>query len=317
MRAFKRAYASTCLTGQLIGLDINPLAPALREVDLPYIVPRLTAADYIPTLINICQKHQVDLIFPLIDYDMPVLARHRAEIEATGARLNVVSEAAVEIAADKWQTTQFFQNNQVPTPRSWLPEQIDAAAVEFPLFIKPRRGSASQHTFKVSNQRELAFFRDYIKEPIIQEYLPGPEITNDVISDLNGKVLAVVSRQRVEVRSGEVNKGVTIFDPQITALCERVAMALPACGPITVQCMMRDGRPFFTEINARLGGGIPLGIAAGVNSPELLLRSAAGEAVSPLLPGDYEQGLYLSRFDDSFFISESQRQEMELNRFHD
>ena len=124
----------------------------------------------------------------------------------------------------------------------------------------------------------------------------------------------MVMRQRIAVRSGEVVKGVTIYDPAIADACVTIAKALPAIGPITVQCMLKEGIPYFTEINARFGGGVPLGVAAGVDAPRWLLARVAGIpiAIPPL--GTYQMGLYMTRFDDSFFISEQDRAEMASRR---
>jgi len=314
MRAFRRAYKALELSGRIIAVDIDPLAPALQVVDRPYIVPRVDSPDYIPTLEGICRREHVNLVFPLIDPDIPMLAANRSILEATGARLAVVSTDAAATTGDKWLTTQFFQSVGILTPRSWLPSQIEPSKVPYPLFIKPRRGSAAKSTFRVNNAEELAFFLAYVPDPIIQEYLPGSEITNDVICDLDGEVLAVVSRQRIEVRWGEVAKGVTIYNPDITEACVKIAKALPAVGPITVQCMMRDDLPHFTEINARLGGGVPLGIAAGVDSPRWLLARAAGLPVEIPPLGSYQAELYMTRFDDSFFLSEADREQMASRR---
>ncbi|NJL34741.1 MAG: hypothetical protein HC893_13915, partial [Chloroflexaceae bacterium] len=77
------------IDGHIIALDIDPLAPALQIADRRYMVPRLSSPNYIPTLLEICRREQVQLIFPLIDPDIPMLARHRAALEATGARLAV------------------------------------------------------------------------------------------------------------------------------------------------------------------------------------------------------------------------------------
>jgi len=304
LRAFRQAYTDLGLSGNIVAVDIEPLAPALQEADCSYIVPRLSDPAYIPTLAEICRREQVHLIFPLIDPDIPVLAHHRQELETTGARIVVVSEEAAATTADKWLTYQFFRRLGIPTPRSWLPEEIRKAYPDYPLFIKPRFGSAGKHTFKVHNERELAFFLDYVPDPIVQEYLPGPEITNDVICDFEGNVLAVVSRQRIEVRSGEVAKGKTVCDPEIIRHCVTIARGLKAIGPITVQCMLRGGKPYFTEINPRFGGGVPLGIAAGVHAPLWLLALAAGRQVEIPPLGSYHVGLYLTRFDDSFFLTE-------------
>ncbi|MCS6803934.1 MAG: ATP-grasp domain-containing protein [Acidobacteriota bacterium] len=314
VRAFRRAYQALGLDGRIIGLDMDPLAPALQLVDRPYIVPRLDAPDYIPTLIGICRAERVNLIFPLIDPDIPLLARHKSALEATGARVVVVSEQAAEMAADKWRTVEFFQRLSIPTPRSWLPTDINPSAADYPLFIKPRGGSAAQHTYRVQNARELAFFVEYVPNPIIQEYLPGPEITNDVICDLDGEVMGVISRRRMEVRWGEVAKGVTLYDPEITHACVRIAHALSAIGPITIQCMMKDGVAHFTEINARWGGGAPLGIAAGADSPRWLLARAAGLAIEVPPLGAYQTGLFITRYDDAFYLTEAQREQMAGHR---
>jgi len=304
LRAFKRAYADLGLSGNIIAVDIDPLAPALQEAHCSYIVPRLSDPAYIPTLVEICRQEQVHLIFPLIDPDILILASHRQELEATGARVVVVSQEAAITTADKWLTYQFFRQLNIPTPVSWLPEEARNADLEYPVFIKPRFGSAGKQTFKVHNERELTFFLDYVPEPLVQEYLPGPEITNDIICDFEGNILAVVSRQRIEVRWGEVAKGKTIYDPEIIQHCVTIARELKSIGPITVQCMLRDGKPYFTEINARFGGGVPLGIDAGVRSPHWFLALAAGLPVEIPPLGSYKVGLYLTRFDDSFFLTE-------------
>jgi carbamoyl-phosphate synthase large subunit len=307
LKAFRDAYRSLGMAGQIVAVDMDPLAPALQVADRSYIVPRLTSPDYIPALVAICRREQVNLILPLIDPDIPVLAQNRHLIAATGARLAVVSPEAAAVANDKWLTARFFRGLELATPRSWLPGETSLAEAGYPLFVKPRGGSAARHTYTVDNARELAFFCEYIRAPIVQEFLPGPEITSDVICDLAGEVLAVVSRQRIEVRWGEVAKGVTVHDPRITEACVRVAGALPAVGPITVQCMMKQGVPYFTEINTRLGGGVPLAIAAGVDFPRYLLAKEAGLSVEIPPLGSYQVGLYLTRCDDSYFLTEADR----------
>ncbi|MBN1426807.1 MAG: ATP-grasp domain-containing protein [Anaerolineae bacterium] len=313
LRAFRNAYKHLGLPGKIVAVDMSPLAPALQAADVPHIVPRLDAPDYMPTLLQICEREAVDAIFPLIDPDIPTLAAHHEAIEATGARLAVVSSSSANIAGDKWLTYEFFQRIGLTTPCSWLPGQYDLGPDDYPLFIKPRRGSAAKGTFKVRNEQELTFFSEYVHEPIIQEYLPGPEITCDVIVSLEGEFLSVAQRRRIEVRWGEVAKGITVYEPDIGKACARIAAELPAVGPITVQGMMKDGIFYFTEINARLGGGVPLGIAAGVDGPRWLLARLANIDIEIPPLGSYQVGLCMTRFDDSFFLSEDQVEQMESN----
>ena len=310
LRGFRRAYEDLGIRGRIVAVDADPLAPALALADRPYCVPPLEHRDYIPHLAEILRREQVTQAFPLIDPDIGVLAEHRGKLEATGARLAVVSKEAAAVAADKWLTDEFFRKLGLSVPRSWLPGTLQPAEAAYPLFIKPRFGSASHQAFKLANGEQLDFFSRYVDNAIVQEYLPGPEITNDVICDIAGNVLSVVSRQRIRVRGGEVIVGKTIYARAIADACRLIAGALPAVGPITVQCILKAGLPLFTEINARLGGGVPLGIAAGADSPRWLLARAAGVPVDIPPPGSYRTNLYLSRFDDSRFSSEAEREQM-------
>jgi carbamoyl-phosphate synthase large subunit len=304
MRLYQQARTRLKLGGKTIVTDIDSLAPALQAADAHYLVPRCDDPDYLPALAEICRTESIDLVFPLIDPDIPVLAHGRDVVEETGARVVVLPAEKVDKTVDKWLTYQFFQSIDVPTPQTWLPDDFDLKAAHYPLFVKPRFGSAAKHTFKVDHADQLAFFLDYVPDPVIQGYLPGEEITNDVICGLDGQLWAVISRQRIEVRWGEVAKGVTLIDRDIQTYCRTIAQALDAFGPITVQCILKDGRPYFTEINARYGGGHPLAVAAGLDTPSWYLAQAAG--LEPDIPAldQYQTGLYLTRFDDSYFLTQ-------------
>lgn len=301
LRAFKRAYRQLDLAGHLVALDIDPLAPALQVADRQYLVPRLHDPGFAAAFLDICEREAPALVFPLIDPDVPVLASLKNDIESRGGHLAGVGADAAALAEDKWKTMSFFADLGLHTPRSWLP---DASPREqrFPLFVKPRRGSAGQHAHQVAAPEWLPLVLSSVPDPIIQDYVSAPEVTSDVVCDLDGNVLAVVSRQRLEVRSGEVSKGVTIRDRRIEDACISIAAGLDARGPITVQCFLTEDGPLFLEINARLGGGFPLGVAAGAESPTWLLARVAGLSVDVPPIGTYRTGVYMTRYDDSFIL---------------
>ena len=314
MKAFRAAYEKLGIQGNTVAVDIDPLAPALRAADKQYIVPRLSEPGYLAALLRICEKEKVSIVFPLIDPDIPVLSKHRAAFEAIGTKAAVPDPDGTAIAADKWRTYLFFDSLGISTPKSWLPHDPAVREQPLPLFMKPRQASASEHAYRIRSREHLAFFARYIPEPVVQELIDGPEITTDVVVGTNGTVLGMVSRRRIEVRSGEVMKGVTVRDDAVLDACERIAIALRARGPITVQCMLRDGVPYFTEINARFGGGLPLGIASGIDAPALVLAHARGDAPPTPAQRDYKVGLHITRFDDSFFVTEAELEKMARRR---
>jgi carbamoyl-phosphate synthase large subunit len=308
LRAFRRAYGELALPGRILAADVDHLAPALQVADSIHLVPRVDDPGYIPALREIVRREKVALIFPLIDPDIPVLAGRKGEFAADGATLMTPDTDGVETAADKWLTFQAYRSLGVPAARSWLPEEFVRAQPAFPLFIKPRRGSAGKGAFRIENRHQLDFFTGFVEDPVIQECLPGPEITCDVACSRNGEVWAVVCRRRIEIRAGEVAKGVTLWDENVAAWCATIAKGIRAKGPITVQCILRNGEPYFTEINARFGGGCPLGIAAGADYPRWYLAEAAGFDPHIPPPGSYRTGLTMTRFDDSFFLEPEGKQ---------
>lgn len=306
VRSFQRAAQSLGVPLRIVGTDIDWLAPGLHVVDQGYLVPAVEHEAFVPQLLEICRRESVGLLLPLIDPEIPILAKARAQFEALGVQLGVVDPPAAEITSDKWKTVQLFRRLELATPRTWLPGDT-SMPMEFPGFIKPRHGSAARDAHRIASREELEFYLPRVQSPIVQEFLPGPEITTDVICDLAGNFLACASRQRIAVRGGEVVKSVTVHHPEIRSACERVAHHLPARGPFTLQCLMKEGSPVFIEINARLGGGLPLAIAAGLDVPAILISLASGRPYQHLLR-EPEVGLLMTRCDESIFVREDARE---------
>lgn len=49
--------------GRIIATDCSNLAPAVYEADAFYLVPRITAPDYLDVILEICRKEQITGVF--------------------------------------------------------------------------------------------------------------------------------------------------------------------------------------------------------------------------------------------------------------
>lgn len=304
LKSFRAAYDALGLDGSIIAVDFDPLAPALRVADLFELVPRSADEGYVLRLVSLCQKYEIDAVFPLIDPDIPILAAAAADFRAAGAEVATMGIESVGIVADKWRTAQFLQKIGVSGPDSWLPDYLPPPeSLVFPLHLKPRFGSASMHTSRADDWEELQFLAGRTPDPVVQEFLEGPEITCDLAYSLDGVFLGMCQRRRIETRSGEVQKGVTVWDETIAEQCLTIGRALQARGPITVQCLFHNGIAHFTEVNGRFGGGLPLAIAAGLDFPKWYLSLATGRPPEIPPPGSYRLGLFMTRCDESFFLT--------------
>ena len=101
LRAFRRAYADLGVDGNIVVTDIDPLAPTIREADRFHLVPPLSDPTYVEILSEIVRTEKIDLIVPLIDPDVPILARNRRRLEQAGARVVVIPDGSVPFAVDK------------------------------------------------------------------------------------------------------------------------------------------------------------------------------------------------------------------------
>jgi len=301
--AFRRAMSKLGIEGKLIAADVTSASPAFHKADMGLLVPSVRKVDYIESLQDHVRTHNVGLVVPLTDLDLPVLAQHRDEFAEAGCTVMVGSPEAIDICRDKVRTSQLVSEAGLAEIRT-LPLREFLSTPFYPCFVKPTNGSASVGTRKIDNEKELwthvgAFGADLI----VQEYVPGQEFTIDVYRSRDGQVRCLVPRQRLLVRSGEVEKGITVRDQSLMDAAATLARALKdSWGVFCCQCRRSaDDPPRFFEINPRFGGGAPLSIAAGADLPLYLLQEVLGLPVTAAL-GDFTDGLLMLRYEEAVFV---------------
>ena len=158
----------------------------------------------------------------------------------------------------------------------------------------------------MTTPEQLAFLRTAHPNDIIQEFVEGIEYTVDVFADLDGNPRCAVPRERHEVRAGEVSKSQTLRHKGIIEQSCRLVKELAGCrGPITIQCFLTpDGRIVFIEINPRFGGGVPLSIHAGADSPRWLMELLVGRRPN-IRPNEWTDQLFMLRYDKGIFVPQA------------
>ena len=285
--AFARAGAMTVAT------DLDPLAPALWHADHHAIAPRIDDPGYVTFLHGLVDEHDVRLIVPLTDLDHVKLVRAREEL---GALVLLPSEEVVRRVGDKFTAHLFFEERGIPSPPSWLPDEVPADA-RYPLLVKVREGFGSRNIFRARDRAELDFFLGYTAvDSFVQTCCEGDEFSIDVFCDLDGRCVNAIPRTMIQSKGGESIKGMTIQDRDLIEFGAEVAEALGLVGPGTIQCFREaDGRHEVTDVNPRFGGAFPLPLAAGSRYPELALQLANGERPESRL-GDFRAGVLMTRF---------------------
>ena len=287
-RAFRGARAT------VLGVDADPLAPALYHCDLHVIVPRIADPEYLPTLARLREEHDVRLVVPLNDLDFPVLAREREQL-APALVLLPDAEASARMS-DKLEAHRFFVANGIPSPRSWAPADVPDDAC-YPVLVKAREGFGSRNIFRAFDRQQLDFFLVYTDVPsFVQEQCLGEEFSIDVFCDMDARCLNAIPRTMLLSKGGESIKGASLQDRELIEHGARVAEVVGVKGPANVQCFREPGGALpITDVNTRFGGGFPVPLAAGGRYPELALALARGERPDPRL-GEFQEGVVMTRY---------------------
>lgn len=298
MQAFRGAAERCGIPLTLYGADIADTAPALQFCDEKVFVPRMRDADYLPTLLEVCEREGVDALVPTIDTDLLLLAQNRSRFTEIGTRAIISAPEKVALCRDKRLTADYFESVGLKSPHPV--DDICRYKGGYPAFIKPKDGSSSIFAYEAHNEEELAAYAKQVPDYIIQPFVSGTEYTVDAFCDFDGNPILITPRIRLAVRSGEVLKTQIAQDDTIIEEMKRLLADFRPCGQITVQLIRSEttGEDHYIEINPRFGGGAPLSIKAGADSAEMLLRLLSGESLT--YRGKVaEEGAVYSRFDQS------------------
>ena len=295
----------------VVAVDPNPLAPARYAAHVRASAPPIDDPEYVPELARLCEEHRVGAVLPLTDLDIEKLAHAREnELRPACALRGGLSPPALpalvpsaEVARatyDKYEAHLLLERLGLPSPPTALPHHADLDTLDYPVMVKPRRGSGARSIHLAHDRSQARFFVDYVQEPtMVQRAMEGPELSIDCLGDLDGRCLNAIPRTMLESRGGESIKGTVIDDPELVELGRTVMEALAVRGPATIQ-VFRDPRLGIriTDVNTRFGGAFPAPMLAalpGCSYPELIVRMAAGERVEPHV-GEYTRGVTFTRY---------------------
>jgi carbamoyl-phosphate synthase large subunit len=261
--------------------DIDPFAAGLYLVprERRVMLPRGDNPRFVSTVMGVCRDHAIDVLVPTVDSELLPVAEARAEFEAAGVSLVNASAQTLRLCLDKWALHRHCEGTvRLPTT-AVLDGAFDPDAVQLPVIVKPRSGSGSSGIRLITQGSELEHLpRDATL--LLQEHLPGPEHSLDVLARRDGRVLAVVPRERLKVDSGIAVTARVTRDQTLESFGRAVAEHIGLTGVGNVQVKQTAaGQPALLEVNPRFPGSMPLTIAAGVNMPALVVREALGEPI--------------------------------------
>lgn len=289
-----------------VGVDIRECVVGKYLCDKFYQVPRPINNNFIPTLLEICEKEQVDVVLPQVTAELEKLARYAPEFEKEGVHIAVSTKKCIKLANNKHELMKRSTAIGIPTPSFRLVNNFDQLekCIETlgypkkPVVIKPpiSHGMIGFRIIDESEDKRRAFFNnkpegirirkeelkflgDAFPKLLIMEYLPGPEYTIDVLSK-EKEAMVVVPRRRDFIRTGITFEATVEKDERIIDYSKKLTerIGLEYAHGFQFKCD-ENGVPKIIECNPRIQGTMVLSTLAGANIIYGAVKLALGEKI--------------------------------------
>ncbi|OFU49973.1 ATP-grasp domain-containing protein [Aerococcus sp. HMSC10H05] len=288
--------------GLVIATDASELAPALYEADKYFIVPKINESNYIDYILKICKENNIDGVLSLIDPELSVLAKNKKRFLDIGTIPIVSDYEEVEISFDKYNFSKYIERlgfkavqtyrNIKDFEKAYQNEQID-----FPVFVKPLRGSASININKVEDIDQLRDLFNRFDDLIIQELMNGKEYGVDVFIDLVSKrPVSMFIKEKLLMRAGETDKSVSVKNNKLYNTIINFLKVTNYIGVIDIDIFEKNGEFFISEVNPRFGGGYPHAYECGVNIPNKIVKNLQNKINIPNF--EYDEDVYMMKYNE-------------------
>jgi carbamoyl-phosphate synthase large subunit len=269
--------------------------------DGSFEVPHACSQEFPEALLKLCSDNDIRMVVPTIDTELKVLSENRKLFSDNEISIIISDPDVVGMCRDKRQTHAFFDSIGLQRSR-----EVDVYDAALPIFAKPFDGSSSIGAAVIRDRKDLTEDLLNDRKMMFLEYLDPSEYieyTVDMYFSESGDLKCAVPRERLEVRGGEISKGVTRRGVVYDTVCDKFSKCKGMRGCITLQLFRHrhTGEIKAIEINPRFGGGYPLSYHANANYPGMLIS----EYLLGKTPGYYEEwkaDLLMLRYDDEIII---------------
>lgn len=296
-----RRVVESCDGGCVVATDMSALAPALYEAHKHFVVPRMTEEGYLDVILDICRSEKINGVLSLIDPELSLLAKHEGDFRSIGTTVIGSSYDLCEMSLDKYSMYQWLVKHGYKTVKSFVDwSEFVKSGIEYPVFVKPAKGSASIAATKADTEEAARFLFEKNEGMMIQEYMKGEEIGADVYIDMiSGEVVSIFTKKKLLMRAGETDKAVSFKEPKLFDLIERFVKEVGYRGQIDIDIFAIDGSDEYciSEVNPRFGGGYPHAHESGVDHVKLILENLSGRSNKKGI-GNYKKGIYMMKYNE-------------------
>lgn len=259
---------------KIIATDMNAKATGLYSGDVACLVSACDSDNYINSLEKIFKRESIDYYFPGTDLELEFCAINKSMIKKKYGVCTVISSIeAVRISDNKYKTSKFLKENDLPYPETNWAKDVDVSQIRFPIIVKPAVGCRSIGVFQVSNTQELLNVMPDKSGIVIQELVGDHDSEYTCTIVKVGDIVSEVLVLKRTLRSGDTFRAEPVKNKIIEDYVRDVAIKLDIEGGCNFQLRLdSNGIPKIFEINCRFSGTTPFCSQLGFNPVEYYLK---------------------------------------------
>lgn len=292
--------------GRIIGLLYDTLEPGAyitAVADASYVIPYPSAGlDHLfDRLAVIHEREKIDVIIPTLDSELNGFIKLAPKLKALGIRMFLPEKEQLNLRA-KDKLGDFCREHQITVPENILATSVQDLHTIQSHFDYPVAVKGIFYDAVIANNFDeavSAFHKLSAKwglPIVVQEFVNGDEYNVCALGN-NGTTVGAVAMKKLYITDkGKGWSGITIREPALMALTEKVIGALKWNGGLELEFVKDKATNayYLLEINPRFPAWVYLTAAAGQNLPLAALKLALGESVARF--GSYDIGKMFIRY---------------------
>lgn len=270
----------------LIGTDIYSEVVGKYWCDNFYQVPPAKEEqNYLAELKKIVAKDDVNIIIPTVDKEFALLSKQKNDFrDSLNCHILINDWEEINRFNDKWRSYEWYINNAIPTPKSFLIEEgndLNNFDMQYPMIIKPREGGGSRSIFKINSFQDIVKYIEVVPKPLLQEYLSpdNEEYTAGTFRRLDNEIYTIILKRTLKF--GMTHTAEVVFNKELNDFAKDVLLKTNLIGSNNIQFRVTKEGPKVLEINPRFSGTTGIRANFGFNDVEMWIYQALSNEEIP------------------------------------
>lgn len=296
------------------------------DTDGNFVVPAITATDYISTIINLCKELSIDIIIPTVTLELEFMSRYAQLFRDHGIHVSVSSHYSILLANDKLAMHKAYGDI--------MPKTIVVTGYDDLLEFEKSLGEGATMCCKLTDHCggngfaiiddekacdvtlfNKAYENRYVSHDemrkiiertthtiLLQEYKPGIDYSVSAVA-VNGKVTHLCGYAGYAMERGAIVIGEIVKNDAAYCIVERLCNEIGLDGNVCFDFRMSDnGDVSLLEINPRVNASLPFVREAGINMLYLRCKNMLGDYSDVAVEYPIRYGLKMKKYHESRYF---------------